>query len=193
MPEAGQRSRMAVAGEALARLIDRALSERFDTPPARNLWVEKYVYPFLYLRADVLRRNPREVRAAAGQAAMANPAVAGYYTFDDDCSYRGEWRRRFRNSFNPQRSGDVMLSYLPGYVEEYGSGRGISYGSLYNYDASVPLFFYGQQFRARVWENSVEAIDLAPTLARAAGVELPSSSSGRVLGEAFSEAGGKRK
>jgi arylsulfatase A-like enzyme len=81
-----------------------------------------------------------------------------------------------------------MLSYQPEFVEDYGGDRGISYGSLYNYDACVPLFFYGPQFRAGVYESTVESVDVAPTLARAMGVGAPSSSTGRVLGQAFGEA-----
>ena len=98
-----------------------------------------------------------------------------------------EWGRRFRNSFHPRRCGDVMLSYRPEYVEDYGQGRGISYGSLYNYDAGVPLCLYGPRFRSGLFESPVEAVDVAPTLARACGVPLPSSSTGRVLAEALAE------
>jgi arylsulfatase A-like enzyme len=84
-----------------------------------------------------------------------------------------------------KRSGDVMLSYRPEYVEDFGAGRGVSYGSLYNYDARVPLIFYGPQFRAGVFESPVEAVDVAPTLARVIGIAEPSSAAGRVLGEAL--------
>ena len=80
-----------------------------------------------------------------------------------------------------------MLSYRPEYVESFGQGRGISYGSLYNYDARVPLCFYGPQFRPGQLETTVKAVDFAPTLARAMGVAPPSSSTGRVLGEALAE------
>ena len=125
------------------------------------------------------------VRAAAGQAALQVPGVAGYFTADGDCSHGGEWFRRFRNSFHPVRSGDVMLSYAPGWVEDFGTGRGVSYGSLYNYDCRVPLIFYGPQFRSRTFEEPVEAIDVAPTIARLTGIGYPSSATGRVLGEAF--------
>ena len=78
-----------------------------------------------------------------------------------------------------------MLSYAPGWVEEFGNGRGVSYGSLYNYDARVPLIFYGGPFRGRTFEEPVEAIHVAPTIARLTGLPYPSSSIGRVLGEAF--------
>jgi arylsulfatase A-like enzyme len=51
----------------------------------------------------------------------------------------------------------------------------------------VPLCFYGPQFRSTQIEHTVGAVDFAPTLARAMGLPLPSSSTGRVLGEALAE------
>jgi arylsulfatase A-like enzyme len=116
---------------------------------------------------------------------MRQPGVAAYYTADGDCSRSGEWLRRFQNSFHAVRSGDLMLAYEPNAVEEYGAGRGISYGSLYNYDVQTPLLFHGSQFRARTVERPVEPVDIAPTLARALRVAAPSSSTGRVLGDLF--------
>ena len=183
-PEAAARAQVAVNGEALARTLDRALAERLDPAAARVARVEKYVYPFLYLRREPPPRTPREIRMAAGHAALAMPQVAGFFTADGDCSHYGAWQRRFRNSFYQPRSGDLMLSYKPEYVEDYGAGRGISYGSLYNYDARVPLFLYGPPFRPGVYERTVESIDVAPTLATTAGIALPSSSTGTVLAQA---------
>jgi hypothetical protein len=122
---------------------------------------------------------------AAGRTALDFSAVADYYTAGGACSSQNGWERRFRNSFHPTRSGDVMLSYRPEYVEETSQGRGISYGSIYGYDVRVPLFFYGPQFRSGIFENPVESVDLAPTLARLMGTPAPSSSLGRVLSEAF--------
>ncbi len=86
-----------------------------------------------------------------------------------------------------------MLSYLPEFVEDFGAGRGISYGSLYNYDARVPLFFWGPQFRAQVFEREAEPVQVAPTLARASAVALPSSSAAAVLGDAFAGRSGSAK
>jgi len=176
-PAPEQRPRMAVNGELLAQAIQQALMA------SGSGRVEKYLYPFLYLdtRGSL---SPEPTRQLAGRAALDQPAVAAYYTAGGECSVHDDWERRFRNSFH-RRAGDVILSYQPEYIEDYGAGRGVSYGSLYNYDIRTPLCFYGPQFRAAVFEAPVEAVDLAPTLARAMGVAPPSSSSGRVLGEAF--------
>ena len=184
-PRLAVRETMAVSGEKVARAIDQALSDRFDTPPTRNIYVEKYLYPFLYLRHDQVKRNLREARQSAGQAALNLPGVAGFFTADGDTSHHGEWNQRFRNSFHAVRSGDVMLSYKPEFIEDFGSLRGVSYGSLYNYDAYVPLFFYGPGFRARTFDQQVESADIAPTLARYLAVSTPSSGTGRILEEAL--------
>ncbi len=178
MPAADARARMAVNGETVAQAVDKALAA------SGAGHVRKYLYPFLYLDAAV-DREPEASRLAAARAAFDLAPVAGYYTAGGACSTHDEWARRFANSFHPRRSGDVMLSYRPEYVEDYGQDRGISYGSLYAYDVRVPLCFFGPQFRAGVFEAPVESVDIAPTLARAMGVAAPSSSVGRVLGEAF--------
>jgi hypothetical protein len=179
-PSAESRERMAVHGEQVAQTVERVLVA------SSSGRVEKYVYPFLYLNTDGFR-DPEPIRHAAARAALRHPAVAGYFTAGGACSVHDDWARRFRNSFHATRSGDVMLSYRPEYVESFGQGRGVSYGSLYNYDARVPLCLYGPQFRAGQFEHTVQAVDFAPTLARAMGVALPSSSTGRVLGEALAE------
>jgi Type I phosphodiesterase / nucleotide pyrophosphatase len=174
------RQRMAVSGESVAQSIDKALQA------ARTGRVVKYLYPFLYLEPGDFR-DPEPAREIASRAAMEYPAVAGYYTASGYCSAHDAWAPRFGNSFHAKRSGDVMLSYRSGYVEEFGQNRGISYGSLYNYDVKVPLCMYGPTFRTGVFEAPAESVDVAPTLARVLGVAAPPSSVGRVLGEAFAE------
>jgi len=170
-----------VYGELLAQAIQRQLAE------SGGPRVEKYLYPFLYLDTKGFL-DPEPLRQAAARVALEQPAVAAYYTAGGGCSVHDDWERRFRNSFHPRRAGDVMLAYHPEYVEDYGPAGKVSYGSLYNYDVRTPLCFYGPQFRAGVFESPVEAVDVAPTLARACGVAVPSSSTGRVLGEAFAGA-----
>jgi|HubBroStandDraft_4_1064222.scaffolds.fasta_scaffold37303_2 hypothetical protein len=189
-PDPALRSQLAISGETVARAIGKALSDSFDKAPAKNAYVDKYVYPFLYLKLETLQKQSAPARAArrlAGETALRLPGVAGYYTADGDCSHSGEWRRRFENSFHELRSGDVMLSYEPGAVEDFTPGRGVSYGSLYNYDTSVPLFLYGPQFGKKLIERAIQTVDLAPTVARAAGIPAPSSATGEVLVEAFAE------
>jgi hypothetical protein len=112
-PDAAMRAQLAISGESVARAIGKALSDAMDKGAVKNAYVEKYIYPFLYLKLESLQKQntpARAVRKMAGEAALRLPGVAGYYTADGDCSHAGEWRRRFENSFHESRSGDVMLS-----------------------------------------------------------------------------------
>ncbi len=179
-----ERARFSVNGSTLAQKIENSLTDRFGPSPRRR--VETYLYPFLYLRTkpDSLG-SAREMRIAAGRAALASGLVQAYYTADGDCSQTGEFAQRMRNSFHATRSGDVMFSYFPGHVEETGDNRGVSFGSLYNYDTEVPLLMWGQAFRAETFEETVDAVDLAPTLARMLDAGVPSSSVGKTLAQVF--------
>ena len=71
-----------------------------------------------------------------------------------------------------------MLSYRRNIVEDYGQGRGISYGSLYNYDVRVPLCFYGPQFPAGVFESPVQSCGRGAHPGARHGGGPPSSSVG---------------
>jgi len=190
-PDALLHSQMPISSENVARAIEKGFTDWFDKGVAKSLYLDKYIYPFVYLKLELLRERNIAVRGArklAGETALRFPGVAGYYTADGDCSHTGEFRRMFENSFNELRSGDVMLAYQPGAVEDFNSGRGVSYGSLYNYDTNVPVFLYGPQFGRKQIERVIETVDLAPTIARAAWLGAPSSASGTVLAEAFAEA-----
>ena len=92
--------------------------------------------------------------------------------------------RLYVNSYSPYGGWWVMgvpfpFSYAP-------AGKAIAdHGAPYSYDQHVPLAFYGAAFKAGVYRDEVEPIDLAPTLAVMLGINKPTSASGRVLTEAI--------
>lgn len=185
LPDAAIRPSLAVSSDAVAKVVNDTLSAQYDAPNTRTRYVERYVYPFLYLRAEPLKRyNARSVRHIAAEAALRVPGVAAYFTADGDCSRGGVWLDRFRNSFHASRSGDVMLAYEPGAIEAFGA-RGVSYGSLYNYDVRVPALFFGRAIRAGSHQNRIESVDIVPTLARLMNVAPPAASVGEVLESVF--------
>jgi len=182
MPNADSR----VSSAEIAGVVEKALAAEYGKGKTGIKFVEAYVYPFLYLRTGRIPNSelPR-AREIAGRAAMEAGKVASYLTADGMCSHSGDWEIRLRNSFYKGRSGDVLLVYQPGFVESHDNGRGISYGSPYNYDAQVPLIFYGPAFRAGEYSETIETIDIAPTLAQVSSLPLPSSATGRVLARAL--------
>jgi hypothetical protein len=183
-PPAGSRIRP----EEIVASVENALAAEFGKGNASYRFVEAYVYPFLYLRTEHL--TPGELpraRRIAGNAAVAGGRVSTFVTADGYCPTFGEWETRARNSLYGARSGDVLLAYNPGFVEYVGADRGVSYGSLWNYDTQVPLLLKGPSFVAGRFDRPVELTDIAPTLAAIAGLPAPAAATGRVLTEAFGE------
>jgi predicted AlkP superfamily pyrophosphatase or phosphodiesterase len=152
----------------------RVAAQDVATELAKHCDLEAYIYPFVYLRSGNVE-----------SAVKVLPQAAAWYTASGACSHSGLIRQRLQNSFHLRRSGDAMIAYAPGVSEDFAGGRGVSYGSIYNYDTRVPLLFFGPQFRAAEIEDPVELTAVAPTLCRALGAELPSTSSGQILGAAF--------
>ena len=60
-------------------------------------------------------------------------------------------------------------------------GGSAEHGSPYDYDAHVPMIFYGPAFRPGRYTERVRVVDMAPTLARMAGVKPTQRIGGRVI------------
>lgn len=190
-----------VAGEQIAAAVNARLSAVFG----RDRYVEKYLFPSLYLNrrvvSDLASRyagNGRgmggagalaaEVARLAGEAALEVPGVAGYLVPNGAAAFLSpESAPLMARSLYPERSGDLLIAYQPYYSELYGDGRGVSPGSFYSYDTHVPLLLYGAPFRAQTFDRAVSPTDLAPTLAAALEAPPPSSSTGRPLVEALKD------
>jgi hypothetical protein len=93
-----------------------------------------------------------------------------------------ELGRKYLNSYSPEGSWFVMG--VPD-IYSVGSAAGTDHTSPYNYDTHVPLAIYGLPFRPGTYRESVEPIDLAPTLASLLGINAPTHSVGHVLTEAI--------
>lgn len=99
-----------------------------------------------------------------------------------------------KNMYNPERFPDVQLLTQPFCLftsqSEYNKilagekpDTVASHGSLWNYDADVPLIFYGKGIKEGYLGGEADLIDIAPTLAYLAGVQRPAASTGRILTE----------
>lgn len=87
-------------------------------------------------------------------------------------TYFGGGRSRLiQQSFQPTRSGDVVIDLLPGWIFERDGIRSASDGG-YNYDRNVPLMIY-RSGKTQSVEREVSISALAPTLAYILGIERP--------------------
>jgi predicted AlkP superfamily pyrophosphatase or phosphodiesterase len=92
------------------------------------------------------------------------------------------FREQTLNAYSPLGGWYVTGLYPPFQV---GSSSGTSHAVPYSYDAHVPLAFYGTAFRAGIYRESVEPVDLAVTLSSLLRINKPASAVGRVLNEMF--------
>ena len=124
-----------------------------------------------------------EAARAAGEAAMSIDGILGYVTAESAVA-PASIVRAYRLSYFPGRTPDLFLVQEP-FSLWNGDRGGTTHGTPYSYDTHVPLIFYGSVFRTGTYRENVSTTDLAPTLAAALGINVPSLATGSVLTEAL--------
>ncbi len=85
------------------------------------------------------------------------------------------------NSYNRERSGDVLYIMKPAYLDAY-STTGTSHGAWGPYDTKIPLIFYGWHVpKNKNIYSKVYMTDIAPTLASLLNVTPPNGTIGKAL------------
>ncbi len=90
--------------------------------------------------------------------------------------------KRIINNFNPQRSGDVIITLNSGWVEKE-DNYVTNHNSQYDYDSHVPLVWYGWAVNRATVSRKVNMTDIAATLSSLCKVPLPNACSGEPLFE----------
>lgn len=109
--------------------------------------------------------------------------VADVYTKADLLPEAGDQRpyqSRYRNSFHPERTGDLMLRLKAFYLSQ-SSMTGTTHGSTYDYDTHVPIVFSGPGIAGGIFDRKVRTVDIAPTLAKLLGITPPEGIDGVAL------------
>jgi predicted AlkP superfamily pyrophosphatase or phosphodiesterase len=84
-----------------------------------------------------------------------------------------------KNDYNAARSGDVLITLLPNWME-WGN-TGTTHGSPYNYDTHIPLIFYGWKVVNGTYLPEVNITDIAPTIAHLLNIQPPNGCSGKPI------------
>ena len=87
--------------------------------------------------------------------------------------------RRWLHSLPPDLDVGVVITLEP-YVY-WGAGLTASHGTPHDYDARVPVIFYGPEFNSRRFDTPGRVVDMAPTLAAILGVTPLERLDGQVL------------
>jgi hypothetical protein len=121
-----------------------------------------------------------EVVAAARRILEEEPAIAKVWTPEEIQGGADEFARLYRNSFDPERSGDLLVQLAPTCLI-FPDDEGTTHGTPYLYDRAVPLIFWEAGIEGGRIQGPARTVDIAPTLARRLGVTPPSDLDGHPL------------
>lgn len=93
-----------------------------------------------------------------------------------------EYKEMFLKGFNHKLAGDVQLVFKPGYFYSY-SPTGTTHGSMYPYDAHIPLLWMGWGVKQGLSHRKVYMSDIAGTIAALLKIQMPSGNVGTVIHE----------
>lgn len=92
--------------------------------------------------------------------------------------------KKIINNFNPQRSGDVIVTLNSGWVEK-DDNYVTNHNSHYEYDSHVPLIWYGWAVNRANITRKVNMTDIAATLSSLCKVPVPNGCTGDPMFELF--------
>lgn len=90
-----------------------------------------------------------------------------------------ELRERVINGYASQRSGDLLFITKSGVVG--GGYKGTGHGVFYNYDAHIPLLWYGNGIKKGQINSVNYMTDIAPTITTLLGIQMPSGALGKPI------------
>jgi len=139
-----------------------------------------------FLNHTTLAKNKlklKEVTMEAARFALTLEGVANAYSLYDviaSSQSNDVALSRIYMGFNDVRSGDVILNYLPAYLD-YGK-TGTTHGAAYSYDTHVPLLWYGWKINQGSSYEPVNISDIAPTLSSFLDISFPNGCVGKPIG-----------
>ncbi|HEX8484793.1 alkaline phosphatase family protein [Sphingomonas sp.] len=168
-----------VAPELQTRPIAAAIAKALGVTGPVLLGAESDIY----VDRDLPPATRTKVLAEAKRRYSAMPQVAAALTRAEiaatpmPTSPPETWTlaERARASFDPDRSGDLLVLLKPRVtqIEKPGPGYVETHGSPWDYDRRVPILFWREGMGGFEQPLSVETVDIMPTLAATLGLPIP--------------------
>lgn len=156
-----------------------------EWPLTADAWILSNQVPHLYLNrraAEGLGLEWRDFLRRAAKRLSGVDGVAGVYVAGEK---GGPFDETLRRSYDPGRSGDLQVIMAENALLG-DPPPGTSHGTPWDYDARVPLVFWGRGVRGGVFDARAATVDLAPTLGRLLGLDYPPGDGAAVRAEALS-------
>ena len=176
-----------VASEDVRERIEDILINRLGAPPAGSRYIVA-AGDFIRFADGIFDRIRADagLMAAIEKAVMTIPGVDRVLRKDrlSDRSSDPIVRAAALTNFEG-RSGDLIIVAKPNWpIGGRAVGEAGSHGSPHDYDQNVPIILFGAGIKAGRYDQAATPADVAPTLARIAGIRM-GKAEGRVLTEAL--------
>ena len=124
--------------------------------------------------------RPQEVIAATKILLEDEDVIEKAWTREEILTGSDEFARLYRNSYDPERSGDLSIQVAEGCLIWPFDG-GTSHGSPYAYDRDVPVLLWGAGIEPGIIDGPARTIDISPSLAQHLRVPVPLDLDGKPL------------
>jgi len=148
-------------------------------------WVKFYYSQQIYLNRELIedsRLSLSEFQDRTARFMVQFEGVSGALTAENlmTNNYTHGVFEKMQKNYHQERSGDIILSLTPGWIEK---GIDRETASAFRYDSHVPLIFYGWKTGRTVINRNVSVTDIAPTLAILLNISRPAGTQGEVIEE----------
>jgi predicted AlkP superfamily pyrophosphatase or phosphodiesterase len=148
-------------------------------------WIQMYNEEQIYLNHDLIEKKEKDLNEMTHKVALFINQVAGVKAavpaYEIETNNMSNQRfKTLENSYCVKRSGDVMLLLEEGWQPTY------RYHKVdYTTENRLPLVLYGAQVKPGKYYQTVDIIDLVPTLAQFLQIFSPDDAHGKILEPVF--------
>ncbi len=172
------------------------LTKYLKTKYGDESWIQNFDGEQLYLNRKTIIEKGLQLEKIQQDAANflvdlegIASALTAYHL--QTSQYSSGSRERVQNGYHQKRSGDVILTFDAGLVQDDDSEidvsliKGTIHGSGYGYDTHVPLLWFGSGIPHGESVREVSPTDISSSLTMMLNIQLPSGNSGSPLAELF--------
>ncbi|MEO9475208.1 MAG: alkaline phosphatase PafA [Cyclobacteriaceae bacterium] len=167
-------------------LVSNGLAEKYG----EGDWISKMVNDQIYLNHELIDEKKLDlasVQEYTTKILVTEPYITEAYTATRAAyrSFTSEMALRLQRGYNTSLSGDVLIVYKSGYLNDGYGRKGTDHRTGYTYDTHIPIIFYGNSIPKGNAVRRVNITDIAPTISTLLNITLPSGATGNPLIEIF--------
>lgn len=172
------------------------LTGYLNTKLGDDSWIQNFDGNQVYLNRSTISKHGLQLQSVQQDVAdfLANlngisGALTAYNLQTNE--YNDGLRKLLQNGYHQKRSGDIILTFDPGFIQssnselDISSVKGAAHGTGYAYDTHVPLLWFGYGITHGESIRKISVTDISPTLAMMLNLQLPSGNIGNPLAELF--------